>query len=216
MRKILLLCGVAVPVLYAVADVAAGLHFEGYSFRDQTISELGAIGASSRGLMVAILVPTYLCLTAFGVGVWQSADGRRRLRVAGGVVVGLGILALVVGMFVPMQPRGTEQGLAGALHLIEGGVWMLGLLVAMGFAAAALGRRFAVYTAATVVVLLVFGGWAGMAGARIEAGLPTPWLGVIERVFWYAYELWFAVLALRLLSERTQAARPSPAPLQNV
>jgi hypothetical protein len=48
------------------------------------------------------------------------------------------------------------------------------------------------------------------------AGLPTPWLGVIERVFWYAYELWFAVLALRLLSERTQAARPSPAPLQNV
>lgn len=70
------------------------------------------------------------------------------------------------------------------------------------------------YTVATVVVVLVFGGWAGMAGARIEAGLPTPWLGVIERVFWYAYELWFAVLALRLLSERSEAALPSPAPLQ--
>lgn len=46
------------------------------------------------------------------------------------------------------------------------------------------------------------------------AGLPTPWLGVTERVFWCAYELWFAVLALRLLSERSEAALRSPASLQ--
>lgn len=191
--------------------MASGLHFEGYSFPNETISELGAIGAPSSGLMVAILVPMYL--SAFGVGVWQPADGRRRLRVTGGVVVGLWILAFTVGMFVPMQPRGTEQALT-VRCISWRGVWMLGLLVAIGFAAAALGRRLAVYTLSTVVVVLVFGGWAGMASARIEAGLPTPWVGVIERVCWYAYEIWFAVLALRLLSEPTEAAFPSPAPLQ--
>jgi hypothetical protein len=38
-----------------------------------------------------------------------------------------------------------------------------------------------------------------MDGARIEAGLPTPWVGVKERIGWYAYHAWFAALALTLL-----------------
>ena len=61
-RRILLLCDVLSPVLYAVADAFAGLRWEGYSFRDQTISELGAIGAPSRPLFSALLIPVYLCL----------------------------------------------------------------------------------------------------------------------------------------------------------
>lgn len=199
MRRTLLACGVLSPLLYAAADTLAGLHWEGYSFRDQTISELGAIGAPSRPLFSALLVPTYLLLVAFGVGVWRSAEGRRRLRIAGRLLVGLGVLGLTVGQLVPMRPRGAEQGLIGALHLIEGGVAMLLLLAAMGFAAAALGRRFRLYTIATIAVVLAFGAWSTMDGPRVGAGLPTPWLGVKERIFWYAYQLWFIVLAVTLL-----------------
>jgi hypothetical protein len=33
----------------------------------------------------------------------------------------------------------------------------------------------------------------------VEAGSATPYLGVRERVFWYAYEAWFAALALAML-----------------
>ena len=40
----------------------------------------------------------------------------------GGLLVALGVMALTIGPFVPMQPRGTEQGLTGALHLAEGAV----------------------------------------------------------------------------------------------
>lgn len=198
-RRILLLCGILSPLLYALADLLAGLGWEGYSFRDQTISELGAIGAPTRPLFASLLVAVYLLLVAFGVGVWQSAAGGRRLRIAAGLVVGFGVLALTVGQFVPMRPRGTEQGLAGLLHLIEGGVAMLIILVAMGFAAAALGRGFRLYTIVTIAFVLVFGAWSGMAAAWIEAGLATPWLGVRERIFWYAYEAWFAGLALTLI-----------------
>jgi hypothetical protein len=32
--------GIAAPLLYAAADVLAGMRWEGYRFRDQTISEL--------------------------------------------------------------------------------------------------------------------------------------------------------------------------------
>lgn len=200
-RRVLLLCGILSPLLYATADFLAGSRWEEYSFRDYTISELGAIGAPTRPLFTILLVPTYLLLAGFGVGIWKSAEGRRKVRIVGGILVGLAVLALAVGMFVPMRPRGTEQGLSGLLHVVEGAVWMLGLVTAMGFAAASFGRRFRLYTIATVVLIVVFVAWTGAHGPRVEAGLPTPWLGVIERTWWYGYQLWFAVLAVRLLRQ---------------
>lgn len=201
MRKALLVCGILSPLLYAVADLLAGTTHAGYSFRDQTISELGAIGAPSRPLFSMLLIPTYLLLVAFGVGVRKSAGGRPGVRRAGTLLVALGVLALAVGQFVPMRPRGTAQGLSGTLHLVEGAVAMLVLFSAMGFAAAALGGRFRLYTLATIALVLVFGAWTGVTGSRVAAGLPTPWLGVIERVWWYAYQAWFVVLAVKLLRE---------------
>lgn len=198
-QKFLLFCGVLSPALYAFADWLAGSLRQGYSFRDHAISELGAIGAPSRPLFSLLLVFVYLLLTAFGVGVWRAAAGRRAVRIAGGLLVALGIMALTVGQFVPMQPRGSEQGITGALHLVEGGVAVLMIVTAIGFAATALGRGFRLYSIATIVVVLTFGAWSGMDAPQIEAGMATPWLGVKERIFWYAYQLWFAVLALVLL-----------------
>lgn len=202
LKRIMLLCGVFSPLLYAAADALAGWYWGAYSFRDQTISELGAIGAPSRPLFTALLIPTYLLLVVFGVGVWRSAGGNRRLRIAAGLLIAFGVIAVTIGPFVSMQMRETEQGLAGALHLIEGGMEMLILFAAMGYAAASLGRGFRRYTIITIVLVLLFGAWSGMDAPDVEAGLATPWLGVKERIFWYTYQLWFAVLALRLLRQR--------------
>ncbi len=202
-RKSLLLCGILSPLLYAVADGLAGIRWEGYSFRDQAISELGAIGAPSRPLFSVLLIPVYLLFVAFGIGVWRSAAGRRALRVVGGLLVALGVMALTVGQFVPMHLRGTEQGLTGTLHLVEGGVAVLMIVTAIGFAATTLGRGFRVYSIATIVLMLGFGAWAGVSSPEIAEGLPTPWVGVKERIFWYAYQLWFIVLALTLIRQPT-------------
>ena len=79
------------------------------------------------------------------------------------------------------------------------------VLGAMGFAATAFGRRFRLYTIATIAVVLVFGAWSVMDAPRIEAGLPTPWVGVKERIFWYAYQSWFVVLAVTLFREQSDA-----------
>jgi hypothetical protein len=174
-RRILLLCGVLSPLLYAVADTLAGLRWEGYNFRDQTISELGAIGAPSRPLFAALLIPAYLLLVAFGAGLWQSAEGRRGVRVAAGLVIGFGALALTVGQFAAMRVRGAEQGRAGMWHLVEGGVAMV-----------------------TLAVMPAFGVWSVLEAPRINAGLATPWVGVRAHVFWYTCQLWFLVLAVTL------------------
>ena len=174
-------------------------RWEGCSFRDQTISELGAIGAPSRALFSVLLVVVYALMVAFGVGVRKVAGGNRRLRVVGGLLVGLGLLALTVGQFAAMRSRGTDQGSAGALHLMEGMVAMLMTFTAMGIAATAFGQRFRYYTIATILLALGFGAWASLEVPQVEEGLATPWLGVKERIFWYGYQSWFAVLALRLL-----------------
>lgn len=207
-RRSLLLCGVLSPLLYAVADALAGLRWEGYSFRDQTISELAAIGAPSRLFFSMFLIPVHLLLVAFGVEVWRSAGGTRALRVVAGLLIGFGVLALTVGQLAPMRERGTEQGLIGAVHLVEAAVAVFMLMAMMGFAAAALGSRFRFYTIATIALMLAFGAWSASAAPPIEAGLPTPWIGVKERLFWYVYQLWFAVLALTLLRQRTGEREP--------
>lgn len=204
LTRALLVCGVLSSILYAVSDVFTGLQWEGYSFKDQTISELGAIGAPSQALFSAMLFPTYLLLIAFGAGIWRADSDSRKLRIAGGLLVLFGIIAVTIGPFVAMYPRGTEQEIAGALHLIEGAVEMSILLAAMGCAAIALGRPFRLYTIATVAVMLIFGAWSATDIPRIEAGLSTPWVGVKERIYWYAYQIWFISLALVLLRRRKE------------
>src|SRR5688572_10525130 len=139
LRKVLLICGILAPVLYAVSDVLAGMQWQGYSFRDQTISELGAIGAPSRALFVVLLLIVYGLMVAFGVGIWKAVGRNRRLQVVGGLLAGLGVMALTVGQLAAMRPRGTEQGLAGTLHLVEGMAAMLIVFTAMGIAATAFG-----------------------------------------------------------------------------
>jgi hypothetical protein len=53
--RLWLASGIAAPVLCAAADVVAGMRWDDYSFRDQTISELGAIGAPTRLLFSVAL-----------------------------------------------------------------------------------------------------------------------------------------------------------------
>lgn len=208
-RKSLLVCGILSPLLYALSDVLAGMYWEGYSFRDQTISELGAIGAPSRPLFSILLLVVYGLMTAFGAGIWKTAEGNRRLRIVGGLLFGLGIMALTVGQLAPMRLRGTEQGLVGAMHIIEGMAAMVMIFTAMGIAATVFGARFRLYTIATIVLALGFGAWTGLDGPLIEQGLATPWIGVKERIFWYGYQSWFIVLALTLLRRAGPGETPS-------
>jgi pimeloyl-ACP methyl ester carboxylesterase len=198
-HKTLLICGILSPILYAASDVVAGLRWQDYSFRDQTISELAAIGAPTRGLFVALLLVVYALMVAFGIGIWKASAENRRLQVVGGLLIAFGVMSLTFGQFASMQLRGVEQGIAGAMHVIGGAAAMVMIFTAMGIAATAFGPRFRLYSIVTIVLVLVFGAWAGSEGPRIEQGLATPWVGVKERICWYGYQAWFAVLAVVLL-----------------
>ena len=203
-RKALLSCGIAAAVLYAAADLIAGLLFEGYSFKDQHISELGAVGASTRPLLTGLLIVQAVLMGAFALGVWRSAGRSRALRWTSALLLVVVAVSLFVAPFAPMNPRGTEGG--GVLHLVYITFDSVLIMVAMGLSGVALGGRFRLYAVGSIVLMLGFGAWGGTFAKDIEAGLPTPWAGVIERVSVYAYLLWLAVLALVLIWHRPHGA----------
>lgn len=73
------------------------------------------------------------------------------------------------------------------------------LLMLAAIAVGAAAFRVRAYSIASLLLSLVFGGATGFYGPRIPEGLPTPWVGVLERVSIAAFMLWLAVLAIRLI-----------------
>lgn len=195
LRKILLLCGIAASATYIARDLAALLSYPGYDFANQVISELSAIDLPSRSVDIA-MGRVYSVLTLlFSLGIWVSAGERRGLRVAAALLAA----ATIYGAFwPPMHMRGAPMGLTDTLHIVWTAVWLILMFAVMAFAAAALGKRLQYYTVATVVVILLFGAITGLLGPRLAANLPTPGIGIYERINIGAWLLWVAVLAVQL------------------
>lgn len=197
-RKALLVCGILASLLYVAIDILAAMRWEGYSYTAQTVSELSAIGAPTRPLIVLRGLAYCVLVIGFGLGVWGSASGKRALRVVGGLLVGFGVVDLVAP-FTPMHLRGAERTLTDTMHIILTNVEVLFILLIIGSGATAFGKRFRVYSMVTILVLVVFGALAGLDGPRVTANLPTPWVGITERISIFGFMLWVVVLAITLL-----------------
>lgn len=204
----LLICGILASLLYAGMIAFVAMRWEEYSPAGQTVSELSAIGAPTRSLWVALSPAYALLYAAFGWGVWRSAGRSRALRIAGALL----IAQALVGIFwPPMHLRGTTTTLTDTLHVVFAMAWLLLMLLVMGFSAAALGKRFRLFTLATVAVFIVFGTLTSLDGPRVAANLPTQWIGVWERINIGAAYLWVVVLATSLLRAPGHRAVEAPA-----
>ena len=198
-RKVLLACGILAALLYVGSDILAAMLWEGYSYTSRSVSELRAIGAPTRSLLVPILFIYAVLEIAFGLGVREAAGRKRALRITGVLLIGLGVVDSSAPFF-PMHLGGDLRG--DAAHLILTGVTVLLILLTIGFGATAFGKWFRLYSIATILVLVVCGAWASLDAPRIAAHLPTPWVGVRERINIYGYMLWVVVLATGLLRAR--------------
>lgn len=207
LKIFLLSCGIAAPLMYVFTDVLLALRWEGYSYRDQTISELNAIGAPTRTLSIVLGLVGYTFLVAFGVGVWRCAAADRRLRMAAGGLIALGVLAWFGVPFFALHVREAEETLTDTLHVAQLAVAGPLLLVSIGFGAAALGWRFRLYSVATVLLMLAFGAWTGTYGADVADDLETPWVGVTERISVFSYQVWIVVFAIAVLARASRGTR---------
>jgi hypothetical protein len=200
LKRSLLVCGVLSSALYIGIDTLAALRYgEYHSYLSQAISELGAVGSPTKGLVDPLFLAYGVLLFAFGVGVWTSAGRRRAWRMIGALLIGIAVVGQITP---PMYLRGTGNVTTDLPHIIWTGVIVLFILAAVGVGAGLYGRRWWLYSWGTILTLLASGAWTGFEGSRLAAGQPTPLLGMAERINIGAYLLWVVALAISLLRQR--------------
>src|SRR5688572_24141529 len=112
LRKSLLICGILSMLWYVVINVIVPLQYPGYDIASQTVSELSAIDAPTRTFWFVLCIFYSLFLIAFGLGIWLSANGNRKLRFVAVVV----LLDAVLGFFwPPMHQREVIAAGGGTL-----------------------------------------------------------------------------------------------------
>ncbi|WP_068275694.1 DUF998 domain-containing protein [Aldersonia kunmingensis] len=214
MRKVLLACGILAAVLYVVMIWV--ISYDGYSMIDHTVSELSAWDVSTRPLWLVLGLLFEVLVVAFGFGVWASANGNRWLRVVGALLVVYGVIGAVAWPFASMHQREVLAAggstAADSAHLIMVAIGTVLLVAAMGFAIAASRKRwFRWYTVVTVALLLAFGLATSSGMSDVEQNLPTPWIGLWERLNICLTMLWFIVFAVYLLRAERPATGVEPA-----
>lgn len=81
------------------------------------------------------------------------------------------------------------------------------MMLIMGFGAAALGKPFRIYTILTFLVFIAFGALIGVESPGIPKNLPTPRIGIWERINIGAFMLWVALFSVTLLHKEKSRGR---------
>lgn len=203
MQNALLTCGILSSLWYIAVNIFVPLMYDGYSMASLSVSELSAIGAPTRILWVLLVLPYPLLFAFFGWGVLKASGGSRSLIITAGLMIAYSVFNLY---WPPMHQReviATGGGtLTDTLHIAWTMITLLLMMLIMGFGAAALGKKFRFYTIATWAVFIVFGILTWLESPGMKKNLPTPWIGVWERINIGAFMLWIIVLAIALLRMR--------------
>ncbi|MES1223480.1 MAG: DUF998 domain-containing protein [Bacteroidota bacterium] len=195
-RKFLLSCGILSSLLYIAMNIFVPFYFKGYDWISQSVSELSAIEAPTRSLWVGLAMTYVLLFALFGWGVIRSFADNWLLNVMGWLI----LLYTVLNFFwPPMHLRGQERTLTDTLHIVWTIFTILLFMLIMGFGAVALGTAFRAYTISTFVIFIVFGLLSAVQAPAVSQNLPTPLLGIWERINIGAFMLWVIVLSVVLL-----------------
>jgi hypothetical protein len=160
-RELLIICGIAASFVYVGTDLLATVLYPGFSFTDQAVSELFAIGAPTSRIVVPLFSLASALLLCFAGGIALSAQGDGAIRLVALMFAASAIDALVLWNFFPMHMRGEGRTFTDTMHLILGAnpfVWL-----AIGLAAAAFKNWFRPLSIAALIL-------AGALGISICSG----------------------------------------------
>lgn len=199
-RRLLLFCGIAASLLYITMNIFIPFLDKGYNWVTQTVSELSAVDAPTRPLWFPLGIIYTLLIAAFGWGVFRSADRKRSLRIVGVLLIINGLIGLT---WSPMHQREVLATGGGAFtdtwHLAMASVTVLLMFLSIGFGAVAFGKGFRFYSIITLLVFIVFGILTFMEAPNVDKDLPTPYIGLWERINIAAFMSWLIVFSNNLL-----------------
>lgn len=200
LRTYLLTCGILSSLLYILTDIIASATWSDYHYSSQTVSELFAINAPTKAFVVFCFIIYALLIYAFGVGIWLSAGGKRILKIASTLIVGKEILGYAGTLFFPIHLRGEKGNYSDIMHGIvtAAGVFLF-MFPAIIAGAIAFKGIFRIYSIITMIFFMLFGILAGLMQPALAANLPTPMMGIWERLNIYGYMLWIALFSIMIM-----------------
>ena len=207
-RNNLLVCGILAMLWYVAINIIVPARYPGYDIASQTVSELSAIDAPTRKLWVILCIFYSLLFIAFGSGIWLSANGNRKLKIVASII----IIDAMIGLYwPPMHQREIIAAgggtLTDTLHLVWAFVHLVLMLLMIGFGAAIIsGKSFKIFSAAIVLIFIIFGILTAKESSGIEANLPTPHIGIWERINIGTYMFWIIVFAIFLIRRNNETA----------
>jgi hypothetical protein len=193
--KVLLLCGVASSLLYAATEILASKRWPGYDWTARMVSDLLAVSSPTRSFIVVPMLAYNLLICGLGLGVWVCR--RSRAQAVTAILLVAYAIAGVIGLLAYPLDYNTS-GSGAAAHMVATFTLIVLMFAFIVTAAIGGGGLFRIYSLLTVLVIIGGAILAGMQVPRIEAGLPTPWLGIYERLNIYAMLLWVAVFSVAL------------------
>jgi hypothetical membrane protein len=191
LERILLLAGVAVPILYFGNLIVSPLFYPGYSHVTQYASELGGPDAPRPSIFNAGVVLTGIATIAAGAGFFlalRRLTGKSLLAALVGLVVLLTGISFVMGGLFPMpDPRHGGFGLGLGVHLAP-------LLLALALWKRRNLRALNVYLLVTMVLMIAF--FAIMMG--VGSLVTRANVGIFQRVYALCNFPWIGIAAYAL------------------
>lgn len=209
MRRLFLTCGVIAPLIYIATDIAAARLYPGYSYRDQAVSELFAIGAPTATMVVHLFTLSSALFVLFSVGLCLSMQSSV-LRLMALMILLNAVDSLMLWNFFPMHMRGAALTLTDTMHAILA----INPFVLATIALAIFGFKgwFRYYSIVIFVVVLLSATVSFLYVPQVAANQDSPGFGLAERIAQYAHQSWHSVLAvlvLHRLSDDPATIRPN-------
>ena len=203
LRKNLLISGIIATLWYIAINIIVPIQYSGYNISSQTVSELSAIGAPTRWLWFVLCLFYSILFIAFGWGIWLSANQNRKLKFVAVVV----LFDAIIGFFwPPMHQREVIAAGGGTisdtLHIVWTFIHLVLIMLMIGFGAASFGKYFRIFSIAIVLIFIVFGILTTIESKGIQANLPTPHIGIWERINIVAHMIWIVVFARKLIRNK--------------
>ena len=202
MKRLFVICGVLAPLVYIATDIAAARLYPGYSYRDQAVSELFAIGAPTATMVVRLFTLSSALFVLFSVGLRLSMEGRL-MRLMALMILLNAIDSLMLWNLFPMHMRGAKLTLTDTMHAILAVNPFVMATVVFGI----FGFKgwFRYYSIATFVLVLLCATVSFLYVPQVAANQASPGFGLAERVAQYAHQSWHAVLAILVLTGYSEA-----------
>ena len=186
--------GLVGPAAFVGAWTAAGLRTRGYSPVSDAISDLAAIGASTRVLMTSGFVIDGIGLTAFGLAMRSTVDGPAWIAAVIAGVATLGVAAAPLG-----------GGLGDGAHAAMAGLAYASISAAPLLAAGPLRRRGrTTWSRASVAA-------GAMSAAALLASTAGPAHGFWQRLGLTVGDAWIVGIAALIIAGRLLGTEAAPA-----